>query len=213
MTHPQNGASISTKHLKKCFLGHLGAFVLVSLSLSILSGQSVFLKMKDFQSAFDSTVFMWAAFAVGIAIALLGTAVFGKNLFTSLEQKLDMEHTINTQRPLLVSGDSLLIRFNVCFLIVILLDVFKDQLCPGITPNELKQKVPILTDQCLFHLEGLQSFVLGIGAGIACWSFLWTRKKENSTFPPILVNFYWTKHSSRELAIIVFSIILLYIVF
>jgi hypothetical protein len=156
---------------------------------------------------------MWGALATGIVIALFLTVLFGKKLIHALEKKMDKENFIDTQQPLLVSGDSPFIGFNVCFLIIILLIIFEDQFCPFIAPTELEQKVSNLTIQCLFHLQGLQSFVMGIGAGIAFWSFMWAMKKEKSTSLPILVNFFWTKHSSREFGVIVFSIVLLYIIF
>ena len=210
---PQTGTLIGTRHLNRSFIGYLGAFFLVGLSLSVIYGLSAFLKTKDFQSAFDSTLLMWGAFATGIVIALLVTAMFGKNLINSLEQKMNKENVISTQEPLLVSGDSPFIGFNFCFIIVVLLNIFNDQLYPFITSTEFEQKVSQLTMPCLFHPEELQLFVLGIGAGIAFWSFMWAKKKEKSAPLPILLNFYWIKHSSRELGIIVFSIILLYIIF
>jgi len=208
-----NGTLIGTRSLKRHFAGYFGAFFLLGFGISCVYGLNIFAKTKELQPTFDFILDMLGILVIGMVVSFGSSTLLGSKMVQALDRKLDKENVISTHQPLLISGDFPFIGFHICFLSGIILTQLDDTLCTVSILKALKDVIIHLTIQCIPLLPGLNVFILGIGAGMALWAYLWATKKEKRNSSPIFVNFFWTKNSSLEFGVIACIVVLLSLLF
>ncbi len=205
-----NETLIGTRRLNRFFAVYLGAFFFIGFAISCVYGFTALAKTKELQLTFEFILSSMGLLVIGMAVSFSISLLLGSKMVQALARKLDHENVISTLQPLIISGDFPFIGFHICFLTGIMLTQLDETLC---TTPSLKAFEDLISIQCIPLFLGLNAFILGIGAGVALWAYLWTTKREKKTSSPIHVNFFWTKNSSIEFGILAGIVVLLSLFF